>query len=99
MSLNKQENDYYDALEEMIRTSGWQQHFMNELLEEVEMYEQMINYSSTVTDNQIRELRGRLFVLRKMIEFEKVLDMTKAEKENESEIAEQEFYGNAQAAI
>ena len=99
MALNKQENDYYDALEEMIRTSGWQQYFMNELLEEVEMYEQMINYSSTVTDSQIRELRGRLFVLRKMIEFEKVLDMTKAEKEKESEIAEQEFYGNAQAAI
>lgn len=92
MALNKQENDYYDALEEMIRTSGWQQYFMNELLEEVEMYEQMINYSSTVTDSQIRELRGRLFVLRKMIEFEKVLDMTKAEKEKESEI-------NAQAAI
>jgi|TARA_R110002020_G_scaffold444454_1_gene656067 hypothetical protein len=99
MALNKQENDYYDALEEMIRTSGWQQYFMNELLEEVEMYEQMINYSSTVTDSQIRELRGRLFVLRKMIEFEKVLDMTKAEKEKESEIAEKEFYGNAQAAI
>jgi hypothetical protein len=82
--LTKEREVYYENLRELFQIPGYEQ-WMDEVLEQYNLTKEAVTHGG-VSNDQIRELRGRAMVLKSMLDFQETTETALQVEMQEAEL-------------
>jgi hypothetical protein len=89
MALTQERRKYYDELEETLDTVGWKKHIMEDVFQQYEGAQESIAHAD-LNNDQIRQIRGAMAVLKSLLDYAQIVDLSRAHEEEESEELEEQ---------
>jgi hypothetical protein len=98
MGLDAEQQNYFNEMEEMFATTGWKKHHMDGVLQQYERNLKVLT-TENLSNDQVREIRGGLKVLKSLLDYEQVISTEKEYILNPPEEEYIEGYDDAATAL